>query len=240
MLTQHQREALDQYFELKDRYPKLFEERNSRPITLDRRALQSYAEKHGIVLGVAAETPYVLLLVDLVSTTRPDGSIFEFPYFRTIYRKQLEGATNAVVLGTIANPDLGPEGAIVLLGQERHATGSRHVELPRGFGEQGISGEENALKELREETGFVGRADSVTLLGETFTDTGLTDARVSFYHVEIVDRGSESTEAFEVKKSVELVSEKELWNRIRDGDMTDAFTIQAMTLWSTRDRRGGG
>lgn len=210
-------------------YPQLFSARALRRIVSDRRSLEQYAEEHGVVLGVAAETPHAYFIVDLVETDGTDGTPLRYPYQRLIYRKQLEGAVNTVVLATIANPDLGPLDAVVMLRQERHATGLFHLELPRGFGEVGLSGEQNALKELREESGYLG--ERAHLLGETYTDTGAMDALVSFYHVPVTGKLEAAPEYAEAITDVQLVSVASLWEKIGRKEVTDSFTVQALALF---------
>ncbi len=180
------------------------------------------------MLGVAAETPHAYFIVDLVETHGPDGKPVRYPYLRLIYRKQLEGAVNTVVLGTIANPELGPVDSVVMLRQERHATGLFHLELPRGFGELNLSGEQNALKELREESGYTG--DGARLLGMTYTDTGVMDAKVAFYHVPVTGKLEAVPELEEAIEEVQIISVAELWAKIHAGEVSDSFTVQALAF----------
>jgi ADP-ribose pyrophosphatase len=209
-------------------YPQLFTPRKLRRIVLDRSAIEHYAEENRLALGLVAETPHVYFIVDLVEALDHDDQPFRFPYLRLVYRKQLEGGINTVVIGTIANPELGPIGSVVVLRQERHATGEFHLELPRGFGEVNLNGEQNALKELREETGYTGT--SAELLGTIHTDTGVTDAVVSFYHVPITGKEEPIPEREEAIEEVLLFSVEDLRAKIRDGEITDSFTLQAVAL----------
>jgi ADP-ribose pyrophosphatase len=152
---------------------------------------------------------------------------------RVVYRNQLLDAVNVVVLAPIANDARGTVGDVALVEQERHALGSVELECPRGFGDPGLSGEENALKELREETGFVG--ERAYYLGSTFTDSGLLDAEVSFYHVPIVERERRDPEIEEAIVSVSLASPASVWSFIRHGKIRDSFTLQAIALYELSD-----
>lgn len=229
LLTEHQKEALSSYWKLMVDYPALFKFRNQRPIVRDPQVLESYAAEKGIVLGVAATTPYVYFVVDLVESRLKDGNVFIHPYLRVVSVGQLKGGVNVVILATIQNTALGDIGNIVLLEQERHATGFNEVELPRGFGESSLSGEENALKELREETGYVG--NHAYPLGSTYTDSGLTDGKVFFYHIPVTAYQSSSNETEEAISKVHLLSLEEIWNQINLGYIQDSFTLQALVLY---------
>ncbi len=181
------------------------------------------------MLGVAAVTPFVYFIVDLVESCPGTNWARLHPYLRVVIRNQLIGGRNVVILGTIEDSALGEKGSIVLLEQERHATGSVELELPRGFGEPNLSGEANALRELREETGFVGT--TAYYLGNTFTDTGMTDAKVFFYHVPIAARTASSTEIEEAMVDIRLASFHEIWELTKNGTIRDGFTLQAFSLF---------
>jgi ADP-ribose pyrophosphatase len=210
-------------------FPHLFSGRHARPNVLDREALASYAEEHGVVLGVAADTPYVLFIVDLVESRMPDGRALRHPYLRVVSRAQLKGAVNVVVVATIEDPSLGTPGDIVLIEQERHAVGTWEIELPRGFGESGLTGEENALRELEEETGYVG--EKAHFLGSMHPDSGLTDELVSFYHVAVARRVECRREPSEAIRGVKIASLARVWEMIRSGELRDGFTLQGIALF---------
>lgn len=228
-------QALDAYEALMQEHPHLFVGRTARPIITEREQLAGYAAKNNVVLGVAADTDYVLFLVDLVESQQPHGGVWRHPYLRVVSRAQLRGGENVVVLATIEDSSLGPQGSIVLVDQERHALGTCETELPRGFGEHGMSGEANALRELEDETGFVG--DGAHLLGSTTADSGITDATISFYHVPVVRRTVQRPETSEAIRKVHLATRQQLWERIQSGDIRDGFTLQALALFEMRLRR---
>jgi ADP-ribose pyrophosphatase len=228
-LTEHQREALRAYEALMTERPELFAGRYARPIVRDREALASFAAEHGAILGVAAETPYILFIVDLVESRTPDATVRRHPYLRVVSRAQLEGGVNVIVLATIENPSLGKKGEVVLVEQERHALGTYEIELPRGFGERGFSGEANALRELEDETGYAG--DHAYFFGTTCSDSGLTDGIVSFYHIPVVRRTAHKPEAEEAISRVRLATREELWELIQSGGIRDGFTLQALALY---------
>jgi ADP-ribose pyrophosphatase len=236
-LTKHQIEALDAYEALRIKRPDLFSGRISRPIIRDREVLEAYAVEHDVVLGIAADTPYVLLIVDLVESRLPGGGTKRHPYLRFLSRAQLDGGVNVVVFATIENPSLGAKGSIVLVDQDRHALGTCETELPRGFGDSRLSGEVNALHELESETGYTG--DHAYLLGTTITDSGLSDAEVSFYHVPVVRSTVARHEAEEAISKVHLATPQRLWQGIQSGKIRDGFTLQAYALYSMHSKLSG-
>lgn len=152
-----------------------------------------------------------------------------YPYQRIISTSQLKGGTSVVILATIQNPGLGKIGSIVLMEEERHATGSREQGLPRGFGEAGLSGEQNALKELREETGYIG--ESPSFMGSAYVDSGATNSKTSFYHIKIKGYQPSTAEEEEAIGEVSLLSLDDLWKRVRLGTLRDGFTLQALALF---------
>jgi ADP-ribose pyrophosphatase len=229
MGTSQKGTPLDKYVELMERYPGLFSPRTDRHIVRDREVLRKAAEEEGLRIGLLAETNYTYFLNDLVESTGEDGVTRRYTYQRIVYRKQLDGAVNTVVFAVIANRELGNVGDVVLVEQERHATGKIHKELPRGFGETGISAKENALNELREETGYVGK--TAILMGRSYTDTGMTDCLVQYFHVPIVGRAEREKSPSEPILSTCLVSPDRIEEEIRSGIITDGFTIQGISFY---------
>ena len=234
-LTAQQRQALDDYEDFQTRYPKAFQGRQQRPIILDRARLEAFVLEHGGVLGVAATTPYVYFVIDLVESSAPEGTKLVHPYLRVVHLGQLEGGINVIVLATIAGPALGGTGDVVLVEQERHATGTRELELPRGFGEPGLSGEQNALRELRQETGYSGT--EARWLGNAFTDSGLTSGFVNFYYVPVTSKLATEPELQEAITTTRLLSVEGVWAKILAGSIRDSFTIQAMALFEKQKEK---
>src|SRR6185312_2069263 len=91
-------------------------------------------------VGIAYEDQYLFILRDAVRF--PDGSTNT--YIRVV---DPEGGAHGVIVLAMH------QGNVLLLNHFRHATRRWHLEIPRGFGEPGLSGEENARRELEEEIG---------------------------------------------------------------------------------------
>jgi ADP-ribose pyrophosphatase len=228
-LSEHQREALDRYYSLLKNHPQLFSNRLRRPIIREPQALETFAEEHQVVLGVAAETPYLWLINDLVRSEGNNSAALFHPYLRIIAPPQALTGPGVVVLATVREDG---EESVVLVEQERHATGTKELELPRGFGQSAVSPDAQALRELQEETGYVGqRAER---LGNTLTDSGTTDRSASFFHVPVTGRAVEAPEPQEAISQIVLLPRQELWTRIDSGAVRDAFTVQALALYERR------
>jgi ADP-ribose pyrophosphatase len=238
-LSARQRDALDNYYQLLDNYPDLFSGRDQRPIVRETATLEAFAAEHQVVLGVACETPYLWLINDLVQSSAPSGATVLHPYLRLIAPPQLMSiqGPGVVVLATVEASEGGSGEKIVLVEQERHATGRRELELPRGFGEPGIPPEEQALRELRQETGY--RGTEATCLGTTLTDSGSSDSAASFFHVRVTAATAAEPEAYEAIIRHLLMSRDELWARIDSGEVHDAFTVQALALYERHAARNG-
>jgi ADP-ribose pyrophosphatase len=237
-LSDQQRTALDRYEQLITGHPELIAGRARRPIIRDRQILEEYAVQHDVTLGVTAHTPYLWLINDLVRSSLPDGSSIIHPYLRLIATPESLGTCGVVVVATIPSADSGGEQMIVLVEQERHATGQIETELPRGFGLPGIQPADHALTELRQETGYLG--EHAEHLGTTLTDTGTSDGAVSFYHIPVTSHAEADPEAYEAITKVTLLPVSEAWNRIEAGTIRDAFTIQGLALWERYQRRVQG
>lgn len=218
--------ARNAYFELLRTEPNLFYHRFMRPLVLDPATIERFAETNAVTIGVLAETPYVYLVADLVERSEPDGTTVYFPYTRTIRRASLEGLSGAVAYGVIVNPAAGRVGDVVLVRQERHATGRIETELPRGFGKPGESPEDVALRELREETGFIGTR--ATRLAEITVDSGMEDGTVWLVQVDVEARGDAQHDEYEAIDAVITLSVAELRAAIASGEIRDGFTLAAL------------
>lgn len=236
-LSEHQRNALMLYYSLLTNSPQLFSGRSRRPIVREPEILEKFAETHDVVLGVAAQTPYLWLLNDLVQSRDSSGASFYHPYLRIIAPPERAGSSGVVVLATVRGKGDQPEESIVLVEQERHATGTVEMELPRGFGNPSTSLEVHALEELRTEAGYIG--EHAEHLGTTLTDSGTTDSSVSFFHVSVTGHSAQMPEPQESITQVVLLTREELWSRISSGAVRDGFTVQALAFYEHRIAKKG-
>ena len=83
-----------------------------------------------------------------------------------------------------------PSGDLILVRQERAAMGGPTVEFPAGLVDEGETVEQAALRELREETGYRGRAGRVSPV--LATSPGLTSERAYLVELEIPEGDREN------------------------------------------------
>jgi ADP-ribose pyrophosphatase len=169
-----------------------------------------------IDIGVLGEDQWEYIVRDLVEF--PDGRIGG--YTRSISRLALQGAMGIVVM-----PVQGDK--VLLLKHFRHETRSWYWEFPRGFGELGLTAEENAKKELLEEVGL-----SPIRLIEVGKDPG-----TAFFYAEL-EKGKSRIPAAEAIQKIELINLNELENWIISGQITDWFTIIAYMMYKNNKAIG--
>ena len=168
--------TLDRYFALMKNSPELFknsgDEGEIRIITNpddirseEARLKQAFhlsgKPEHWTNIGLLAEDEWFWVVRDLVEF--PGGKIGG--YIRWINRKSQEGGFNVVLLCV-------QDEKVLIIKKYRHETRSWSWEFPRGFGEVGLTAEENATKELSEEIGIL--PASLELLTEVRNGKGGT------------------------------------------------------------------
>jgi ADP-ribose pyrophosphatase len=121
-------------------------------------------------IGIVSEDQYWIWLRDAVYF--PKG--VPGTYDRLLWKSELKNKSSGVAVLPIL-----PSGNVVLILNYRHTTRSWELELPRGRMNLQETLEEAALRELKEETGFI--ASSVTFLGEIATDTGVLSSVIPVF-----------------------------------------------------------
>jgi ADP-ribose pyrophosphatase len=102
--------------------------------------------------------------------------------------------------------------------------------VPRGFGEPGVSAEDNARKELREEIN--GTAAELIDLGVYHNNTGSEGNQVELFFARMESVGEPASQ--EGIQRVEWVNVSRLEEMIAGGEITDGFTIAAYTRCKLR------
>lgn len=221
----------EEYLKLMEEHPELFENEGEdiiRIITHRERIQEGEAKlkrelkRRNLPLswseiGILVDDPFFLIIRDLVEF--PDGGIGG--YIRFIHRAGLEGGQAVVILPVVG-------GKILVLRNFRHATRGWELEIPRGFGEKGISAEENAKKELMEETRL--KARTLVELGILHSDTGAISLPVALFYAEISESDLKALELEEITSSALFLAPSEFEEMIRKGKITDAFSISAYAM----------
>jgi ADP-ribose pyrophosphatase len=216
----------DHYSQLLRTHPNLFEnEKASIKTILDedmidewnKNTITSLQEKtlpiEWAEIGVVFDDPRIIILRDLVEF--PGG--FRNGYIIIYNRAFLEkGSAGVVVL-----PER--DGKILLMHNFRHATRQWHWEIPRGFGEPGVSAEDQAKVEAKEEIGVEPENIELVALGTLYNNTGLEGNPIDLFFAHITTLGILNQEIG--TDELRWVSVSELEKMIADGDITDGFTI---------------
>lgn len=202
----------ERYLQLMEERPDAFAPDPALPIETDPAAAAAYTARTGRTVGVVYESPYHLMVVDLVRG--PEGL---FPYERVL---------PAVPRGAVVLAPLW-EGKFVLLHQFRHALRACQLAFPRGFGEPGLSEEENTRKELREELGA--EALSLKPLGQIVADSGLSGggAQAMLCHI----TQPHPPLQYEGIQGMVCLTPEELGREIALGHINDGFTLSAYALF---------
>lgn len=200
------------YLDLLSSRPDSFRNNGQLTIITDEATVEEFEAKTNKTIGVVYESPFNLLVVDLVKA--PNGRCFA-------YERLLPAVEKGAV---VAIPMI--EGKYVLLKQYRHALRRTQYAFPRGFAEYGITSVDNVLKELREELGA--ETHSVAFIGTVVADSGICGNEVSVYLCEL--NNAETKYQYEGIEKIVLLSEKELDDWIANGKIDDGFTLSAYCL----------
>jgi ADP-ribose pyrophosphatase len=159
--------------------------------------------------GIMYQDAFSILLRDPVRFR--DGAVR--PYTRLIPAADHGGAA---VLPVVSS-------RIVLLRHQRHATRTWHWEIPRGFAYPDEPPEQTARREIIEELGI--QDPQLFLLGRIHPDTGATSVCTTLFLAQITGVGE--IEAHEGIDEARQVTTAEFDTMVRDGEITDSFTLAA-------------
>ncbi|MDI6716457.1 MAG: NUDIX hydrolase, partial [Actinomycetota bacterium] len=121
---------------------------------------------------------------------------------------------------------------IILVRQYRHPINKTLLEIPAGLLEDCESPAACAIRELREETGYV--AKKVEKLAEFYTSAGFTDEKFYLYFTEEIEEGEPARELGEEDIKVEAIQLKEALDMAASGKIEDAKTLLAILMAALR------
>jgi 8-oxo-dGTP pyrophosphatase MutT (NUDIX family) len=140
------------------------------------------------------------------------------------YLRWAWSAPGVVVVATNAD-------RVLLMPTYRYPIARVSLEMPRG----GVDGDESltdaAIRELREETGYV--AHAAKPIGQVYADTGLIETPVSVVQVAI--EGTPGIARFEVMESAGapfLADAPQIHALIRSGDVRCSLSIASFVVWA--------
>jgi len=130
------------------------------------------------------------------------------------------------------------DGKFILVKQHRLGTDEISIETPGGVIDEGEKPEECAVRELREETGFIGK--SVHLLKSLWVNPAIMSNRISFYLVE----GCEPSASQDLDEAEDIevltVNVDELTAMITNGTFSHSIALNGLGLYflSSHNRFG--
>lgn len=208
----------EEYLALRNQRPELFEQSDDLEIIFDEQVVSRYQEQNNRTIGVLYRSPFNTLVVDLVRDAQ--GRTFAYERF-------IQTSTGMGIVGIpIYN------GSFLLLRQYRHAMRGYQYAFPRGYGEDGLSAEEDAAKEFSEELGAT--LNSTTLLGYVIANSGISGDRVAVFSCDV--KAYETQEGHEEITNTVLLTREELDSWIAEGRINDGFTLSALALLDHQPR----
>ncbi|MCL4275856.1 MAG: NUDIX domain-containing protein [Anaerolineales bacterium] len=222
-------DTLKKYLNLMQERPEMFHNKgekgeikiitNEKQIRAEQKKIRAKLRKDGkpanwIDIGVLAEDQWFYVLRDMVEF--PDGRVGG--YVRWINRKSAEsGGINSVLMCMQGDK-------ILMIRKFRHEERDWSWEFPRGFGEPGLSAEQNARAELQEEIG-VSNA-KLTCLTKVKEGRGGT----AVFLVEIPKGQKITLETQEGIAKYRWVKMGKLEQIVQKGQLSDWFSLWAYAL----------
>lgn len=157
-----------------------------------------------------------IMRVEVMDVELPDG--------RTSTR---EIVRHGVAVAVIARRR---DGRFVFIRQFRKALDRVVFEVMAGNVDPGEASEAAAIRELKEETGYV--PDSIRAIGSIYPSVGYCDERIDIFYAEVHEPGETDFDHDENIETV-LVTEKEMSRLIRENEVQDAKTLAAWALYKT-------
>lgn len=119
------------------------------------------------------------------------------------------------------------DGNIICVKQYRHAVQELSIEIPAGGINDNESPMEGALRELREETGYICDLDTVVPLIEMYTSIGYTNEKIYIFTGQVIEK---TKRELDLNENIDVlkISLKEIKQMIFDMKIRDGKTIGAI------------
>ena len=209
-----QKDSIAAYFEFVKERPELFTQSDQIPLVLDEERMREFSRQSGRPMGVVYHNKdFYRVVADLCE--KKDGSAYS--YARVIYEQPTNGA--------VALPHC--KGRFGLLRNFRHTSRMELLELPRGFAKKGLTAEQNIREELAEEMNA--EVTGLVRLGAVRADTGLAAGYADVFLAEVASASAQV--GHEGIRELIWLEEKELYRMIAAGEITDGFTLSALSLY---------
>ena len=204
-------DCINEYFALIKERPELFLESNIYRIVTDIDKIRKFEREHNKKIGVIYKSQFNTFVVDLVES---EGGLLA-------YERVIPSATGR---GVVCIPII--DGKILLLKQYRHGIRDFQLGFPRGFGENGLTSEENVKKELFEEIGA--KTIDCRFIGSVTPDSGISGTRCDVF----LARVESYDESRNIEGIVDVIPMKPdiLLQKITAKEIDDSFTLSAFAL----------
>ena len=125
-----------------------------------------------------------------------------------------------------------PDGRFIFIRQFRKAMERICFEVVAGNCEPGEDSAATAIRELREETGYI--ANSITPLGPIYPSVGYCTERIDIFYAEVDATPADTDFDEDENIELEILTEDELDEMIRSGEIADAKTLAAWMLYKAK------
>jgi len=164
--------------------------------------------------------------------SRKDNPWLTIFFDRVLFPDGAEGRYNRIIEGKtghgVAILPITARKELCMIKIYRYPLGRWQWEIPRGFSEPGLTSEENAIRELLEETGL--STQEMIHLGSIFPNSGLLTTEVDVYIAQNVKPSSIRPNIKEAIKSVRFFTFNHVEEMVRQGEIQDSFTLASLYL----------
>lgn len=118
---------------------------------------------------------------------------------------------------------------IILINNFRHSARKNVIEVPKGFGREGLDPVEIVKEELLQETGVT--SSSFEYLGEVVTDAAFAYHPMHLYIARNCEIGTSAPEDREAINGIEFIPAQKLGEYLTEGTIEDAVTLLLLTMF---------